>query len=280
MKPKKIVVISDLHLGYEKCDRASLISFLDKLQEDPAVTDLVLLGDIVDMWRRDASGVFLENREVINKIIGLQEKMKVHYVAGNHDYHVLHLKNSKQYIHYPMQFNENLTITDGNYTYRFVHGYEFEYGPREANPTMHLVMNALCRVMSDEQGYVEDDVWGLVTKGWSEIEYFFSTILLFRKRRIRSITTQLRDNPETRLQDKIRDVDKRAYDAQGGRPNEILVYGHTHQPFINEQENLVNSGSWVTDAAIRNTYVELCEGKPRLFIYGKGEVKERKDIAR
>jgi len=145
---------------------------------------------------------------------------------------------------------------------------------------MHLVMNALCRVMSDEEGYMEDDVWGLVTKSWSEISYFFSTILLFRKRQVKSITTQLRDSPETRLKDKIHDVDRRAYEAQGGKPNEILVFGHTHLPFINKQENVVNSGSWVTDAAVRNTYVELSEGKPRLFVFGKGEILERVDLPR
>ncbi|HTY47123.1 MAG TPA: UDP-2,3-diacylglucosamine diphosphatase [Methanomassiliicoccales archaeon] len=280
MERKKVVVISDTHLGYEKCDRASLNDFLSALQKDPDVTDLVLLGDIVDMWRRDASGVFLESREIVEKIIRLQERTRVHYVAGNHDYHLLHLKNTKQFFMYPLEFKENLTIEDGQYAYRFMHGYEFEYGPREANPTMHLVMNALCRVMSDEQGYVEDDVWGLVTKGWSEISYFFSTILLFRKRRIKAITTQLRDNPEKRLTDKIQDVDRRAYEAQGGKPNEILVYGHTHRPFINKQENVVNSGSWVTDATTHNTYLELSEGRPRLFVFGKGEILERVDLPR
>ena len=55
--------------------------------------NLVLLGDIVDMWRRDASGVFLENRDTMDRILELPQSIKVHYVAGNHDYHVLHLRN-------------------------------------------------------------------------------------------------------------------------------------------------------------------------------------------
>lgn len=278
MEHKKVVIISDLHLGYERCDKVSLNSFLDVLQKDNDVTDLVLLGDVVDMWRRDASGVFLENRGIVNKIIALQERIRVHYIAGNHDYHVLHLKNTKQYFSYPLEFKENLNITDGQYTYRFVHGYEFEYGSRKHNPTMHRVMNALCRVMSDGEGYIEDNVWGLVTKGWSEINYFFSTILLFRKRQVKSITTELQDSPEIRLKDKIKDVERRAYEMQGGKPNEILIFGHTHQPFINKQENVVNTGSWVTDAAVYNTYVELSEGKPRLFIFGKEEITKRVNL--
>ena len=56
------------------------------------MTDLVLLRDVVDMWRRDASGVFLENKDVVDRALLLQKKMRVYYIAGNHDYHVLKLQ--------------------------------------------------------------------------------------------------------------------------------------------------------------------------------------------
>ena len=68
MAQKKVIVISDVHLGYEYCDRDALNNFLDELEKDPEITDLVLLGDIVDMWRRDSSGVFLESRETMDRI--------------------------------------------------------------------------------------------------------------------------------------------------------------------------------------------------------------------
>jgi UDP-2,3-diacylglucosamine pyrophosphatase LpxH len=280
MVQKKVVVISDVHLGYENCDRTLLNRFLDELAKDQDVTDLVLLGDIVDMWRRDASGVFLENRETINRILDLPESVKVHYVAGNHDYHVLGLKNSRDYFRYPIPFSSDLTITDGEFTYRFMHGYEFEYGSKKDNPTMYQVMDALCRVMSDEVGAFENDIWGLVTRAWGEIRYFLTTILLLKKREVNITAKMLQSTPETRLADTIQDLDRRAYKEQGDRPKEILVYGHTHRPFINRQENLVNSGSWVTDALIHGTYVELSGGRPRLFIFGKGEVTERVDISK
>jgi hypothetical protein len=60
-KPLKLTIVSDLHLGYKNADKDSFSRFLDSLKSDAETTDLVLLGDIVDMWRRDASGVFLEN---------------------------------------------------------------------------------------------------------------------------------------------------------------------------------------------------------------------------
>jgi UDP-2,3-diacylglucosamine pyrophosphatase LpxH len=257
-----------------------LNQFLDDLGKDTEVTDLVLLGDIVDMWRRDASGVFLENRDTMDRILELPQSIKVHYVAGNHDYHVLHLRNIRAYFRYPINFTPDLTITDGEFIYRFMHGYEFEYGSKNDNPTMYEVMDALCRVMSDEEGAFEQDVWGLVTKAWSEIKYFLTTILLLKKKEVNLTAKMLQNAPETRLADTIEDVDRRAFKEQGDRPKQILVYGHTHRPFINRQENLVNSGSWVTDAAVHGTYVEITGGRPRLFVFGKGEITDRVDISK
>ncbi|MDA4134067.1 MAG: hypothetical protein OK441_00675 [Thaumarchaeota archaeon] len=72
-----IVAVSDQHLGIDAADKAAFDRFLDQLQNDSGVTDLVLLGDVVDMWRRDASGVFLENKDTFNKVISLQKKMRV-----------------------------------------------------------------------------------------------------------------------------------------------------------------------------------------------------------
>ena len=95
-----IIVVSDLHLGFDTSDKTAFIRFLGKLQSDPSVTDLVFLGDIVDMWRRDSSGIFLENHDVLDLIIDLQKKIRVYYVAGNHDFHVRKLQG----IGYPINF--------------------------------------------------------------------------------------------------------------------------------------------------------------------------------
>jgi UDP-2,3-diacylglucosamine pyrophosphatase LpxH len=80
-------------LGYSNSDKLAFNQFLDVIAKDGEVTHLVLLGDVVDMWRRDSSGVFLENRETMDKIMNLKQRIKVYYVAGNHDFHVLRLQN-------------------------------------------------------------------------------------------------------------------------------------------------------------------------------------------
>jgi UDP-2,3-diacylglucosamine pyrophosphatase LpxH len=258
----KVVIVSDVHLGYENSDKSSFNSFLDGLREDAEATDFVLLGDIVDMWRRDASGVFLENQDVMKKITALNKKMNVHYVAGNHDYHVLKLQNHS----YPFKFEKNLNLLDGELNYRFLHGYEFD--PAQQEP----FMEALCRVMSDEAGSIESEAWASLTREWSDAKKFFYALLL-RRRSFRKTASNLLLNPENRLKDTYGEVEKRAcsYVQRG----EILVFGHTHRPFINKEEKVVNTGSWVTDAPIHNTFVELLKGKPRLFVFGGEEIKER-----
>jgi UDP-2,3-diacylglucosamine pyrophosphatase LpxH len=235
-KPLKLIIVSDIHLGYKNADKDSFNRFLDSLQSDKETTDLVLLGDIVDMWRRDAAGVFLENWDIVQKIINLKQKMRVHYVAGNHDYHVLNIRHHS----YPFSFAKNLKFTDGDHTYTIRHGYEFDPNQKTA------FMEALCHVMYDK---IEDlaDIIGGVTQP-----------------------------PETRLSKILGDVERRACSTV--KNGEILVFGHTHHPFINEAENVVNSGCWVTDSPVHNTVVELSGGKPRLSIFEGREITERTAI--
>ncbi len=231
-KPLKIIIVSDVHLGYQNTDKESFKKFLENLQTDEETTDLVLLGDIVDMWRRDASGVFLEHTDIIQQLINLKQKMRIHYVAGNHDYHVLQLRGHA----YPFNFTKNLKFIDGNITYNILHGYEFD--KQQKSP----IMEALCHVMYDP------------------IENFMDFFDL----------TQI---PETRLSHSLDDIERRA--CSTAKEKEILVFGHTHHPFINKEENIANSGSWVIDSPIHNTIVELSCGKPKLSVFGEREITER-----
>ena len=271
----KIVVVSDVHLGSDKCEKAAFNSFLKTLHEGDA-TDLVLLGDIVDMWRRDASGVFLENMDTVDILKGLREKLKIHWVAGNHDYHLLKLKNRAPHYDYPFEFHETLELVDGDHTYVFKHGYEYEYG--NEMKFIRPVLEVLCHVMSDAEGVPEDEMWVNITKMMADLHYSaFSHHLEGKELTISH--RSLHDSPEQRLKDKLLKVEKRALDEVNGSPDRTLIFGHTHHPFINTEENLVNSGSWVNEATPHNTYVELEKGRPRLFVYGGGEIKERQELS-
>jgi UDP-2,3-diacylglucosamine pyrophosphatase LpxH len=259
-----IIVVSDLHLGFDGSDKAAFIRFLGKLQSDPSVTDLVFLGDIVDMWRRDSSGVFLENHDVLDLIIELQKKMHVYYVAGNHDFHVLKLQG----LGYPINFKMDLTLQQDGVNCRFVHGWEFDEMQRE-----HF-MESLCHSMSDHKGERDNNIWAALSRYDSDFNRFFSAIRHGgSKRRIAEI---LQLDPQERLKESLKGVERKARSTV--QPGEVLVFGHTHRPFVNKAENLANTGSWVTAVPIHNTYVRLEGGKPRLFVFEGAEITERADI--
>jgi UDP-2,3-diacylglucosamine pyrophosphatase LpxH len=55
--------------------------------------ELVLLGDIIDMWRRDFVKAIMESEPVISKLIEMKSKVSIHYLEGNHDFHMLRMGN-------------------------------------------------------------------------------------------------------------------------------------------------------------------------------------------
>ena len=258
-----IVVVSDQHLGIETADKAAFLRFLGQLQSDASVTDLVLLGDVVDMWRRDASGVFLENKDVLDQIILLQKKMRVYYIAGNHDFHVLKLQGRG----YPVTFLKDLTLQQDGVTYKFLHGWEFDEMQRE-----HF-MESLCHAMSDEKGDRDTHIWAALTRDKSDLKYVFTSLV--HGRSIRRTTETLQLDPQERLKETLGGLEKKA--CATVQPGEVLIFGHTHRPFVNKAGNVANSGSWITTVPTHNTYVRLEGGKPRLFIFEGEEIKERED---
>ena len=132
-----------------------------------------------------------------------------------------------------------MKFTDGNHTYTICHGLEFD--PQQKT----VLMEALCHVMYDPiEGF--ENIFGVTQP------------------------------PETRLSQILGDVEHR--ECLTIKKGEILVFGHTHHPFINKAENVVNTGCWVTDSPVHNTIVELSGGKPRLSIFEGREITERAQV--
>jgi predicted phosphodiesterase len=60
---------------------------------------------------------------------------------------------------------------------------------------------------------------------------------------------------------------KGVYMLLGMKPDEKLVFGHTHKPFINDDRTVANTGSWVNEMAneqSQNTYVKVSSGQMEL----------------
>ena len=257
-----VIAVSDIHLGYKHSDKPAFRDFLDKVASRTDVSDLVILGDFVDMWRRDASGVFLENSDIIERLAVLGRKMSVHMIAGNHDFHTLQLKNHG----YPFPFLKSLRLERDGKRYRFLHGHEWDPLQRP------VFMEGLCHLMSDRAGGDLSAVWNIISAGQGLFGKFKLPKGFGRKRTLENLTTLLKP-PQSRLRRTVGEIEKKA--CRSERKDEILVFGHTHRPFVNKKENVVNTGSWVKDARVHNTFAELLADKISLNIFGGSEVTER-----
>lgn len=256
-----ILVVSDIHLGYSHSNVDEFNSFLQETIGRSDVKALVILGDLIDMWRRDISGLFLENYQVVESILALKRKIPVYCVVGNHDYHLLNLVDHK----YPLEFKNELTLPGHKVTYIFRHGYEFD--SEQWLPLVKL----LCDNVSDQVGQVIDEIWTRLNSSGQTLEPLKNLLKLLDLSQEKYLQHLLLP-PKDRLAASIGDVEKKA--AESVKHGQLLVFGHTHRPFVSPTQNLVNTGCWVNDEETFNIYAELDGKNIRLIQYGKGDVTQ------
>lgn len=235
-----LIATSDVHLGYRYCDRAAFSRFLDWVAVQDGVTDFVLGGDILDLWRRDMVGVTMESAPIIAQVIALHKSgVNVHYIAGNHDYSVRHLNM------FPTRFDFSTKVElqedDTNYT--FIHGWELD---PDQSP---VYFDALCYT-NERWGRVADRVWDVYSRYISPLAY---PLAWLKQWTAKKTITEMLKTPEERGH--FTPAGKETLHSSARMEGEVLVCGHTHIPCIVESENRLNTGSWVMDAAVHNTYI-------------------------
>jgi UDP-2,3-diacylglucosamine pyrophosphatase LpxH len=261
----KFIVTSDQHLGYKNSDSKSFSNFLDYILDRNDVDTLILLGDLVDMWRRDVSGLFLIFSNVVGRLLEIKSSgKKVYLVVGNHDYHLLQLKAED----YPFGFLSNWTplpsaeSTAPNDTagtkvrYVFKHGWEFDLAQHPP------IMEAMCFNFSDTIGDQRTNIYAFLENIKDKFGDILKGIINFHGGDEKYVEHLLQP-PEQRLKPYMTDVEKKAWSSVN--EGETLIFGHTHRPFISTDHKIVNTGSWVTDAQIHNTFVELNGDRPRIW---------------
>ena len=248
MSENKCIVVSDVHLGTELSNRDRFINFIENLESD--VDHFVLLGDILDFWRRDPVGVLLENIDVIQKLMSLEPEINVSYVLGNHDFHLIRFP--KSYFNSVFDLNYDLSLRYGETTYRFIHGYQLEcmrFGTLDA---YELFANEMCEA-GDDVGRVADTVW----KGICGIGNIIS-----RPNWVSELVGGAAAPPDKRDLKKLEGY--AAQLAARSYAGEFLIYGHTHEPFVKMEKNIANTGSWVEGSS---DYLEIDAGGVTLKSY-------------
>lgn len=301
-----IIAVSDIHLGYANSKEKEFSSFLDWLAEREDISDFVICGDMLDMWRRDMAGVTIQHLDMLNKLRNLSPEIKVHYLAGNHDYHIHHLTKYP----YPFGFTKNydprngFELEDGDITYRFKHGYDFEILMSRSEYLFDMLSST-----SDESGEFKSWLYDYITKieairriDIGTIRQMLASITdeCFRKAIESFFLPKLRnpsggpsyDYPNRKILEDIQKPVEERMKIQGNgfdvdyfkrslKDNMPLVFGHTHSPFHyqKDRKKAINLGSWVdnTDANANIdtdccTYLEIIDGIERLIVYQSGKV--------
>ena len=240
----KAIIVSDLHLGYEKCNATAFTDFLaDQISKGNSKEySLFILGDLWDLWRKHDIIYSRESDEVLSLINQFKD---VYYLPGNHDHITLDAAE-----HYPdfncYNISRYFRIKSGEKNFFLVHGHELEVLSKliSLKPSEYdKISDELCR-MNDTEGniasYLHDMYHKVFKQGQPQITDFLQT-------------AEQREGMDA--------IDKFArskarYPLLGMQLNDILIFGHTHRPYIDIENSVVNTGAWTADMLIPKWFEE------------------------
>ena len=265
-----IVVISDIHLGYDKSDKSPFNNFIDSELSHLNKNDhLVILGDLLDFWRRKNVVAALENELILNKLCKLAKQTDAYYIIGNHDYSILDFY--KQFgTFYPFKVSKNLRLLDNDKNrFYFIHGYELEVLTQFEFLTIseyEEICDNLCQRTDNFFGGIMSRLYSDLKMGIKIGEESISAIHSMTK------PPEKRKGMET-VEDLARsNASRRIF--LGMQEDEFLIFGHTHRPFLDGNNRVANSGSWLQDAVTYDTYIIIDGGKVKLNQWISNQAKE------
>lgn len=262
-----IISVSDVHLGeegFQKQDK-QFSKFLEFVKDD-ALKDgghLVLLGDILDFWRKDSAKIFEEYGDVIGELFRFPRDVNIHYVVGNHDFYMSEMP--EYFRARPFKsFGPAAEIRERQ-VFRFIHGYHLEVMANPYSKDMRIY-ESLARRLSYHSGLTGRAANGIyhaissLTRG--EGDYLSSML----------------KHPESRLSgrncagDRLTTLAKcRSRCLFLGGPFDWLVFGHTHSPFLDPKSRTINTGSWGRGGSDgRMWYLKIQNGIPELAEWRDG----------
>ena len=257
-----ILVAGDVHLGAENADADAFDAFLDGVADGtPDAARLVLLGDVWDLVRRDPFGLAWETSETLTRLKRIAASMPVHVVVGNHDTYLRNLDPGL----YDVALHEELVLESGDHSVRFRHGESFDA----------LQFEALSRRLSGPGDRGDIDPTGgrkdpVVARARSLVQG--------GKRRLRGALSGLRGGAQPESATFPR-RERRAHRYLERIPEDKLVYGHTHSPYVRPDNSAANPGSWKVTAPLHNTYLRIADGEMRLYRHHDGGSDEAVDAA-
>ncbi|MCE5214249.1 MAG: metallophosphoesterase family protein [Methanobacterium sp.] len=247
-----ILAISDIHIGYEKSNKDDLLRFMDEIKGEK-IDHLILLGDIFDFWRRNSIKAIIENQEIFKEIYQLNVG-DIHYIIGNHDYYFLEWYE-KFADNYPFQVSKILRLEDGDDKFYFTHGYEME-----------VLVNYDLNLETYEK-FCYDMCWNSDERG-SFVSKLWKTVKSVSKEEVDDLKLKPSDRAEMENLHKFATSTAKNL-FLGLETDETLIFGHTHIPFLEKDNKIANTGSWVDEYGkeIQNSYIIINEGEMELKFF-------------
>jgi len=239
-----VLVAGDVHLGAENANVAAFESFLDDVADRGDVAELVLLGDVWDLVRRDPFGCAWETSGTIDRLRQLAASRPVRFVLGNHDTYLRTLDADR----YDVTFRDEYVLEQGGVSIRFRHGHAFD----------RFQFDRLSAYLSGPGDRGEIDPTG----GRKDPVVAGARAAVQRGRtRLRGLVTG-----EAAVATYPR-RERRAHAYLETVPEDKLVYGHTHAPYVHHENVAANPGSWKATAPVHDTYLAIADGHIELFQY-------------
>jgi UDP-2,3-diacylglucosamine pyrophosphatase LpxH len=240
----KAIIISDVHIGYEKSNARAFADFLSDCIAKGTSKDysLFILGDLWDLWRKHDIIYSKESDDILYLINQFKE---VYYLPGNHDHITLDAAQN-----YP-DFNcyniaKYYRVRSGDKNFFLVHGHELEVISKLISMKLSeydKISDQLCR-MNDTEGkiasYLHETFHKVFTKGQPQITDFLQTA---EQRKGMDAIDKFAKS-------------KARYPLLGMQLDDILIFGHTHRPYIDYENNVINTGAWISDMLVPKWFEE------------------------
>jgi UDP-2,3-diacylglucosamine pyrophosphatase LpxH len=256
----KIILISDVHLGQSVSNRDAFLRFVNWLAENPPKM-LIILGDLLDFWRRSNAEVLLENKDILDRLFGI--RTEIVYVIGNHDYAIWDTarrgENQKISVVKDLRFK----VCDEHHEtwYYCTHGYDLDVAI-----TMEGMPLEVYEAFAAAQCRAGDGLGSLASLLWDAISLAGSGV----SKLLKTGSSKPHDDIEYRdIYDVL--VSGTAHLLCGAHPGDRIVSAHTHWPFCTKDQRVANTGSWCTEPGIprHNTYVEISAEGMELKTFSK-----------
>ena len=226
----KILAFSDVHIGFENTNYPAFNKFLDSVAMRTDIDKIVMVGDILDLWRIDYNGIksdhvyndaFVHLQSTIDELA--DRGIETVYCLGNHCYMAESVVGDDLNVVYKHSYVYE------NVLYR--HGWVFDVAQR------FMIFNVL----------ITPSIYEIITRWFPAIYQRFCrkpSEILSEDRS----TSPWIDNIHTKASEFV---------SKMGIP--YIVIGHTHSPLI--RENVTDCGDWIDSLS----WCEINDGIPTLY---------------